>query len=428
VNTYVYDSANRLIAISGQQSASYQYNGLGDRYTQTVGGNTTNYVLDLNAGLTQVLDDGVNTYTYGLSRISQTNTETEYFLGDALGSVRQVTNTAGDITLAKSYNPYGEVTQSTGSSESIYAYTGEQQDASGLTYLRARYYNPNDGRFLSRDTWAGDVNNPLSLNRWMYVEGNPVNYVDPSGRIKENEVSMAEASIKLLSLYGITLRPDWGYSVAYLDNHLSILGLGDPIICGGDWREGDWSLGELLNTVLGVQTLALAMGHPEKFKNELGTPIIIYQAPTPYVAVAESSHSIRFNSEYNFDNEQNIQMQWTVVHELAHIWDANKRYKLSERLEKQTNGKTTFELNDQGIWKEIYIPGSFPVPACYNDRFNRREDFAESVAAYLYPGWASARASDNSFLQNIPECTYEYWGISDFRDTKRGEYINSLFK
>lgn len=50
-----------------------------------------------------------------------------------------------------------------------------------MLYLRARYYNPTDGRFQSRDTWRGDYNRPLSLNRWMYVEGNPVNRVDPSG-------------------------------------------------------------------------------------------------------------------------------------------------------------------------------------------------------------------------------------------------------
>ena len=52
-----------------------------------------------------------------------------------------------------------------------------------MLYLRARYYNPADGRFQSRDTWGGDYNNPLSLNRWGYVEGNPVNFVDSSGNI-----------------------------------------------------------------------------------------------------------------------------------------------------------------------------------------------------------------------------------------------------
>lgn len=70
VNTYAYDSANRLISVNGTES--YTYNGLGDRLTQ----NGVQYTLDLNAGLTQVLDDGTNTYTYGLGRIAQTNTAT----------------------------------------------------------------------------------------------------------------------------------------------------------------------------------------------------------------------------------------------------------------------------------------------------------------------------------------------------------------
>ena len=109
VNSYVYDSAreasrrgNRLISVNG--TTTYSYNGLGDRLTQ----NGTQYTLDLNAGLTQVLDDGTNIYTYGIGRVAQADTSTEYFLGDALGSVRQLTDASGAITLAKSYAPYGE--------------------------------------------------------------------------------------------------------------------------------------------------------------------------------------------------------------------------------------------------------------------------------------------------------------------------------
>ena len=156
--------------------------GLGDRHQQVVDGVTTNYTLDLAAGLTQVLDDGTNTYLYGNGRIAQSGSTTEYFLGDALGSVRQLADAAGTVTLTQSYAPYGEVTQSIGTSpHTSYAFTGEALDASGLTYLRARYYTPQDGRFISRDTWAGEYNRPLSLNRWGYVEGNPTNLVDPSG-------------------------------------------------------------------------------------------------------------------------------------------------------------------------------------------------------------------------------------------------------
>src|SRR5258706_5559136 len=120
-NTYTYDSANRLISVSDQSTmSSYRYNGLGDKLSQ----NGDNYTLDLNAGLTQVLDDGTSTYAYGLGRISQTNNSTaEYFLGDALGSVRQLTADNGDITLTKSYDPYGKVIQSAGSGSSAFAFT-----------------------------------------------------------------------------------------------------------------------------------------------------------------------------------------------------------------------------------------------------------------------------------------------------------------
>jgi len=175
VNTYTYDSANRLNSVNGTES--YTYNGLGDRLTQ----NGVHYTLDLNSGLTQVLDDGTNTYVYGLGRIAQTGTTTEYFLGDALGSVRQLTNSTGTVTLAKSYDPYGTVTHTNGAAQSAYGFTGEMADVTGLTYLRARYYSPLDGRFMSRDTWEGDYNHPITLGKWIYANSNPITYSDPTG-------------------------------------------------------------------------------------------------------------------------------------------------------------------------------------------------------------------------------------------------------
>ncbi len=135
----------------------------------------------MNTGLTQVLADGTNTYLYGNGRIAQAGSTTEYFLGDALGSVRQLADSASVVMLTQSYSPYGETISSMGSGASAYQFTGESRDANGLTYLRARYYNSGDGRFVSRDTWGGDYNRPLSLNRWGYAEGSPVMYSDPSG-------------------------------------------------------------------------------------------------------------------------------------------------------------------------------------------------------------------------------------------------------
>ncbi len=63
-------------------------------------------------------------------------------LGDALGSVRQIVDSFGDVTLEKSYTPFGEVLSESGTGASVYGYTGEVTDPSGLVYLRARYYQP----------------------------------------------------------------------------------------------------------------------------------------------------------------------------------------------------------------------------------------------------------------------------------------------
>jgi RHS repeat-associated protein len=67
----------------------------------------------------------------------------EYLLADALGCVRQIVDAAGDMTLAKSYEPYGSVLTSTGIASSIFGYAGEQIDTYiKLLFLRARYYSP----------------------------------------------------------------------------------------------------------------------------------------------------------------------------------------------------------------------------------------------------------------------------------------------
>ena len=61
--------------------------------------------------------------------------------------------------------------------------SGEQYDSDlGLYYLRARYYNPNTGRFLSRDPEDGNAKIPATLHKYLYAGGDPINRIDPTGR------------------------------------------------------------------------------------------------------------------------------------------------------------------------------------------------------------------------------------------------------
>ena len=126
---------------------------MGDRLSQTVGVTQTRYVLDPAAGLAQVLADGTNTYLYGLGRIAQQQTNMQYFGADGLGSVRQLYNSSGQIIANHRYDPFGNTISQSGVGTSNYGFTGEWwENEVGLLHLRARWYAPETGTFLSQGT------------------------------------------------------------------------------------------------------------------------------------------------------------------------------------------------------------------------------------------------------------------------------------
>jgi RHS repeat-associated protein len=131
------------------------------------------YTWDANGNL---LADGVLTYTYDaanrLIAVTQGLTQSTLYTYNRLGD---------RVALARSYEPYGDVLTSAGSGVTSYDFTGEWRDGSGLIYLRARYYAPGVGRFMTGNAWAGNYASPQSLNRWAYVRNNPIKYADPTG-------------------------------------------------------------------------------------------------------------------------------------------------------------------------------------------------------------------------------------------------------
>jgi len=202
-NTYTYNHFNKLTMVDGQSSiVSFTYNGLGDRLSETINGVTTIFTLDLNTGLTQVLADNTHVYLYGLGRISQgSGSESVYFLGDALGSVRQLADGQGTVILARAYEPYGSVLSTAGEDATKYGFTGEWQE-NGLVFLKTRFYYSNIGRFLSRDDWIGESRKPLTLNKWGYVIANPILLTDPNGNIPCKQLAWWQNSSECLLLAG----------------------------------------------------------------------------------------------------------------------------------------------------------------------------------------------------------------------------------
>jgi RHS repeat-associated protein len=184
-DSFDFDQANRLTSaeVDGV-TETYEYDGDGTRISRQVGSDPViGYVSDVGAALPVTIADGDRKYVYGLGlAYAVSGNDIEVFHGDHLGSVRTLTNGAGAVIGTYQTDAWGVETQSTGSSTQPFGFTGEARDASGLSYLRSRYYDPALGRFLSRDTWAGGAYAPQSLNRFTYVGNNPVRYADPTGR------------------------------------------------------------------------------------------------------------------------------------------------------------------------------------------------------------------------------------------------------
>jgi RHS repeat-associated protein len=165
-------------------TVGFQYDPFGRRVGKTVNGVVHQYVYD---GANVVLEyvDGVlvNQFVHGPSideHLAVIQNGTPYFyLIDGLGSVARITDGNGSIVQSYSYSAFGKVTASNPDFIQPYSFTGREYDPeTGLLYYRARYMDPEIGRFISRDP-IGFAGGDVIL--WGYVGNNPVNWVDPEG-------------------------------------------------------------------------------------------------------------------------------------------------------------------------------------------------------------------------------------------------------
>jgi len=181
IRTFSYDALGRLTAVSASGlSASYAYDGDGNRVSQTLNGTTTAFDLDL-VGAPSVLVAGTDAYLPGAPDLgAQSAGSWSSSLADAQGSVLEMIGSSGTVSGSVRYDPYGAPLPGSASLSGV-GFTGEWSDATGLVNLRARLYDPTLGRFLSRDTFPGHPAVPLTGNPYAYAIDNPLRYTDPSG-------------------------------------------------------------------------------------------------------------------------------------------------------------------------------------------------------------------------------------------------------
>jgi len=230
-----YDFENRLTRrTDNNKTVTIVYDGDGNRVKKTVTTATNTvtirFLVDTvnPTGYAQVLEGLTSSnalpavvtrvYAYGHALLSQDRFVTSgwtasYYGYDGHGNVRLLTDQNGFVTDTYDYDAFGNLIARTGLTANDYLFTGEQFDPDlGLYFLRARYQNTQTGRFWTMDEFEGTNEDPQSLHKYLYVAGDPINSLDPSGRfqisVRTLLITVAIVAIVATTAYVLLSRPD----------------------------------------------------------------------------------------------------------------------------------------------------------------------------------------------------------------------------
>ncbi len=186
-NKNTFDVLNRLIKTQTSEgnTVNNTYNGEGIRVSKEVDGKLRRYLYEYDKVVLELDEQGntVGRNVYGLNLISrEIEGQTAYYMYNGHADVTALINAEGEILSSYYYDAFGNILESIGNIDNPYRYAGYQYDEeTGTYYCMARMYDPYIARFLSEDTYTGDVNDPLSLNLYTYCANNPITYYDPTG-------------------------------------------------------------------------------------------------------------------------------------------------------------------------------------------------------------------------------------------------------
>ena len=205
---YTYDEWDRMSGYSdGTDTYTYKY----DANVIRTQKNDKQYIIDINNNVVAETDSTgavTDEILWGHQPLARkTNGSWYYYIYNAHGDVVGLVNDAGTVVNTYEYTPWGEIRSETETIDNPIKYAGEYYDDElDMIYLRARYYNPQIGRFTSLDIEEGEIASPLDMNRYVYCRNNPIIYLDPSGQAVETVVDIINIGISLKDLIS---NPSW---------------------------------------------------------------------------------------------------------------------------------------------------------------------------------------------------------------------------
>ncbi len=200
-----YNALNQLTqTLTKNHKVSFAYDAEGLRTSKTVNGEKMVFVWDGDQLVMELSESGKvqKRYVRGNDLVyadKGDNTEKQYYATDSHGNVVQLTDENGKVIKTYEYDSFGNEVKPDGKDDNPFRYCGEYYDKeTGEIYLRARYYQPAVGRFLTRDTYTGEEDEPESLHLYAYCGNDGVNMVDPSGHC--SKIKYVNFNIKTMNI------------------------------------------------------------------------------------------------------------------------------------------------------------------------------------------------------------------------------------
>jgi RHS repeat-associated protein len=200
---YTWDYEDRLVGIS-TANASYAYDYAGRRIKKTVSGTETAYLYNGEDIVKETNGALVMDYLHGIGidepvMLDRSGAKSYYFR-DGLGSIREITDSAGTIQNSYTYGAWGEILNQTTTIPNIYGYTSREFSEDGIYFYRARYMNPSIGRFISEDSYRFSA----GIHLYQYVGNDPVKHDDPLG-MEKPLTTEEEANCKIQISYALSI-------------------------------------------------------------------------------------------------------------------------------------------------------------------------------------------------------------------------------
>ena len=404
--TNTYDSLNQLIEFTdGKTTASYKYDVDGLRISKTVDGHSIDQIWNDDKQIA-VDADGSNPYKAqiyirgtnllaGCEFVQAVKSDYTYYTQNAHGDVVNLTDNNGAVTKAYQYDAFGVEKNIDDTDTNAFRYCGEYYDKETATiYLRARYYSPSTGRFISRDSFAGSNNDPLSLNLYTYCHNNPVSGTDSTGHFLDTFFDAASLAFDIVS-FCIEPTP-----MGAVDILTDVVGLVTPGVPSAGLKVGVHAAETAYDAYKAVDTA-------HDLSKAADVAITVSKKGDTVLELADAAKDAKKASSIADGAKSSSKVLTSGKPHQIHHFATNKSKKYTPQFEKITK---KYNLDLDGDWNKMSLPHQGRHPYAYHDYVLDSMKKYDSIAKGDQKKFLSLYEQTKTEIANNPEMLYKnYW-------------------